>query len=300
MLEIVRGYAAASFDGAWRAGRLDDVPTSLVEISRLFVASEPLRNVITDGSIAAIERRAVLEELLAGKVAEEALAPVGFDIVTERRADLPKTLERLVEAAEAAVASAASGEPQAAEPPIGRSGSYDRIRGFADRVFEQVSTPNEVDGIEDDLFRLARICEQTPALRDALGAGEVPISRRLAVLAELIGNQVRLETLWLAGYVIRAGRSRGLAGALDYLVELAAAERGRRVAEVRVAVPLTADERERLVEALTRIVRRQVELRVQIDPSVIGGVKVEVGNTIIDGTVRHRLDQLSESLLLGA
>jgi len=66
-----------------------------------------------------------------------------------------------------------------------------------------------------------------------------------------------------------------------------------------VAVPLAGDEQARLVEALTRIVRRPVELRVQIDPSVIGGVKVEVGNTIIDGTVRHRLDQLGESLLLG-
>jgi ATP synthase F1 delta subunit len=294
MLEIVRGYASASFDGAWRNGRLAEVPVSLVEISRLFVTSEALRNVITDGSIAAIERRAVLEDLLAGKVAEEALAPLAFAVVTERPADLPKTLERLVEMAESVQASAAAGDALGAEPPVGRSGAYDRIRGFADRVFEQVADPNEVDGIEDDLFRLARIAEQTPSLREALGAGEVPISGRLALLADLIGQQVKPETLWLAGYVLRAGRSQDLAGALDYLVELAAAERGRRVAEVRVAVSLGPDEQDRLVRALTRIVRRPVELRIQIDPSVIGGVKVEVGNTI-----RHRLDQLSDSLLLG-
>jgi F-type H+-transporting ATPase subunit delta len=299
MLELVRGYASASFDGAMRNGRLDEVPASLVEISRLLVASEPLRNALTDGSIAAIQRRAVLEDLLSGKVAEEALAPLGFAVDTERPADLPKTLERLVEVAEEAAANAADGEPLAAEPPIGRGGAYDRLRGYADRIFEKVASPATVDGIEDELFRLARIAEQTPSLREALGDGAVPIARRLAVLADLFRDKVRPETLWLLSYVVRAGRSRALTGALDYLVELAASERGRRVAEVRCAIPLDAGEQDRLAEALARIVRRPVELRIQIDPSVIGGVKVEVGNTIIDGTVRHRLDQLSESLLLG-
>jgi F-type H+-transporting ATPase subunit delta len=85
--------------------------------------------------------------------------------------------------------------------------------------------------------------------------------------------------------------------ALDYLVEVAAADRGRRVADVRAAVDLDADERQRLSEALSRTMRRPVELRVRIDPSVLGGIGISVGDTVIDGTVRHRLEQLRESLL---
>jgi len=299
MLELIRGYAAAAFDGAQREGRLGEVSTGLLELARLLVASEPLRTALADGSIPASDRRAVLEDLLSGKIAEEALAPVTFAAETERASELGKTVERLVEVAEMAVANAAGGEPLGAEPPSGRTGSYDRIGGYAERVFEKVSKPGVVDEIEDELFRLARIAEQSPALRDAMGDGEVPVARRLAVLDDLLKGQVRTETLWLAGYVIRAGRSRDLPGALDRLVALAAADRGRRVAEIRSAVPLDDGERERLSEALTRIVRRPVELRVLIDPLVIGGVSVAVGNIIIDGTVRHRLDQLRESLLLG-
>jgi F-type H+-transporting ATPase subunit delta len=259
-----------------------------------------LRTALADGSIPASDRRAVLEDLLSGKIPEEALAPVTFAVETERASELGKTVERLVEVAELAVANAAAGEPLGAEPPVGRTGSYDRIGGFAERIFEKVAEPDVVDGIEDELFRLARISEQSPALREALGDGSVPLARRLAVLADLVKGQVRPETLWLVQYVIRSGRSRDLPGALDHLVALAAADRGRRVAEVHSAVPLDSAERDRLSEALSRIVRRPVELRVLIEPSVIGGVRIEVGNTIIDGTVRHRLDQLRESLLLGA
>ncbi len=108
---------------------------------------------------------------------------------------------------------------------------------------------------------------------------------------------MRFDTLQLCAYVLRAGRARDLVGALESLVELAAAERGRRLADVRSAVELDEDERDRLTAALARIARRPVELRVHIDPSVIGGLSIIVGDTIIDGTVRHRLEQLRESLL---
>jgi F-type H+-transporting ATPase subunit delta len=258
MLELIRGYASAAFDGAQREGHLDEVSSGLVDLARLLVASEPLRTALADSSIPVSDRRAVLADLLSAKIPEEALAPVLFAVETERATELGKTVERLVEVAELAVTNVAAGEPLGPEPAASRTGAYDRIAGYAERTFEKVAKPRVVDGIEDELFRLARISEQTPALREALGDGSVPMARRLAVLADLVKGQVRQETLWLAQYVIRAGRARDLPGALDHLVALAAADRGRRIAEVHSAKPLDSDERDRLSEALTRIVRRPV------------------------------------------
>jgi F-type H+-transporting ATPase subunit delta len=297
MLELVRGYATAAFDAAERDGRIDAVATDLAEMSRFVVASEPLRMVVTDSSIPAASRVAVLEDVLVSQVAPEALAPFTFAVLSERPAELPKTLERLVEMAELSTARVAIGESPGAEPPIGRSGAYERIRGYADRIFEQLPEAAQIDEVEDELFRLARIAEQSPALRQALADPGASLERRLAVLRDLLADRVTPATEWLAGYVLRAGRSRDLVGALDYLVEIAAADRGRRVADVRAAVELDDEERDQLARALSRITRRPVELRIRIDPSVLGGISVSVGDTVIDGTVKHRLEQLRESLL---
>lgn len=297
MLELVRGYAMAALDSAERERRLDGVASGLVDVARLFVESEPLRNAMSDPSIPAQARGAVLEDLLADQVPEESLGVVTFTIEFDRAAEVPKTVEQLVGLAESVLANAAAGEPRAAEPPIGRGGAYERIRGYAERVFETIPIRDDVDVVEEELFQLAKLVEKTPQLREALGDGSVPLAGRLAVLTDLLEGRVRPDTLWLCAYVLRAGRERDLVGALGSLVELAAAERGRRLAQVRSAVELDEDERERLGAALGRIARRPVELRVQIDPSVIGGLSIIVGDTVIDGTVRHRLEQMRESLL---
>jgi F-type H+-transporting ATPase subunit delta len=80
------------------------------------------------------------------------------------------------------------------------------------------------------------------------------------------------------------------------VVERAAAERKHAVAEVRSAVPLDARRRDKLAKALSKNLGLDVEVKVIVDPSVIGGAAVRVGDTVIDGTVRHRLDQLKEGL----
>ena len=103
-------------------------------------------------------------------------------------------------------------------------------------------------------------------------------------------------TVRLVAYVLKAGHVRDLVGTFEWLAELAAEERGRRIAEVRSAVDLDDAEHARLAAALQRSVGRPVEVRVQIDDSVIGGMTIAIGDTVIDGSVRHRLDQLRETL----
>ena len=74
----------------------------------------------------------------------------------------------------------------------------------------------------------------------------------------------------------------------------AAQESGRELAEVHSAIELTDDQQERLAAALTKATGKEVEVKVVVDPSVIGGVVSQVGDTVIDGSVRHRLQQLRD------
>ena len=91
-------------------------------------------------------------------------------------------------------------------------------------------------------------------------------------------------------------RSRSLPEIIDKLVARAAEERQEVVAEVRSAVPLDDEHRDKLAEALSRMSGKRVALKVVVDPSVLGGIAARVGDIVIDGTIRHRLEQLKESL----
>jgi F-type H+-transporting ATPase subunit delta len=299
MLELVRGYATAALDTVERSGDrgIAGLSGDLTAVAGLLVSSEELRGALTDGAIPSAARSAVLEDLLAGKVADESLRVLTYVIAWERATELPKTVEELVEVVEFARQGAEAGGRELAEPSIGRTAALERVRGYADFEFESVREPAEVDEIEDELFRLSRLVDSSKSLKEALVNGELPLSARVALLSDLVAGKVHDATGRLACYLLRAGRIRDVVGGLAYLAELAARERGRRVAHVKAAVELSEDETDRLSAALGRIVRRPVELRVTIDPAVIGGVEVEVGDTVIDGTLRHRLEQLRETLL---
>jgi len=96
--------------------------------------------------------------------------------------------------------------------------------------------------------------------------------------------------------VIGAGQVNDLGAIVDRFVELAAASREREVAEVRSAIELDDAQVARLAEALGRATGKAVEVKVIIDPSVLGGLVARIGDTVIDGSVRHRLDQMKAQL----
>ena len=83
---------------------------------------------------------------------------------------------------------------------------------------------------------------------------------------------------------------------VDRFVELAAGERDHEVAEVRSAVPLDQSQRDRLATALSEATGKQVEVKVIVDEHVLGGLVARIGDTVIDGTIRHRLEQLKETI----
>jgi F-type H+-transporting ATPase subunit delta len=171
-----------------------------------------------------------------------------------------------------------------------------RVEAYAQAFSRVARAEQQGTAVEDDLFRFARALEANDELRGALGDRSVPVERRIAVVEELMGGTGVPVSVGLVSMVVGADRAVDLPAIVDRFLELSAEERRHDVAEVRAAVPLDDGLRERLAQALSDATGKQVEVKVVVDPSVLGGIVARIGDTVIDGTVRHRLEQLKERI----
>ncbi len=172
----------------------------------------------------------------------------------------------------------------------------ERIEAYAKALLEVARAEGMLGEVEDDLFRFARVFEGNDDLRLALTDPSLPTDRRMAVVEELMGGKALNVSAALASFVVGIGRAHELPAIVGRFVELAAAERQHAVAEVRSAVPLDEGQRSRLAAALSQATGKQVEVKVIVDEKVLGGIVARVGDTVIDGTIRHRLEQLKETI----
>jgi F-type H+-transporting ATPase subunit delta len=174
--------------------------------------------------------------------------------------------------------------------------SDNRIEGYARGLFEIARAEGTLDEVEDELFRFARSFEGSDALRTALSDEQIPPAKRQAIIEDLLGGKATSTTTQLISMVVGSGRTRDLPAIVDQLVARASSAKHQEVAEVRSAVALTADQETRLAAALANATGKQVNLKVVVDPSVLGGLVATVGDTVIDGSVRTRIDQLKSRL----
>ena len=172
----------------------------------------------------------------------------------------------------------------------------DRIEAWAQALLEIAQAEDHLSEVEDELFRFARIVEGNDDLRMTLANPGLPLDRRAAVVDELLENRALPITKAIATFVVGAGRGHDLPAIVDRFVALAAQNREHAIAEVRSAVALTDEQKQRIADALSRSTGKHVEVKVVIDESVLGGIVATIGDTVIDGTVRHRLDQLKEQI----
>jgi F-type H+-transporting ATPase subunit delta len=176
------------------------------------------------------------------------------------------------------------------------SGKNDRIDGYANALFEVASVEGSLEAVENELFQIARALETSDELRMTLTDAMIPVERRQSIIEDLLSNRASPVTVALVSFVVAAGRAHDLPAIIDQLVARAAQAKNKVVGEVRTAVPLTDDQRIRLAAALSKATGKSVELKAIVDPSVLGGVVAQVGDTIIDGSIRNRLEQLRESI----
>jgi F-type H+-transporting ATPase subunit delta len=156
-------------------------------------------------------------------------------------------------------------------------------------VLAAAERENTLDETEDELFRFGRVLGSENDLRTLLADRSVPADRRLGLLHSVLDGKVGPDTMALLEQVVRAPRGRSLDVAVGQLAEQAAERRQRTVAQVTAAAPLTQEQEDRLAQVLSQIYGRTMSVQLDIDPDVLGGLVVRVGDEVIDGSIASRL-----------
>jgi F-type H+-transporting ATPase subunit delta len=253
----------AAVQGAPSEGDLNALPGDLFAVVDALDSSVTLRRALTDPGTAEQGRQQLAHTLLDGKVSKVAVQVVA-EAVGMRWAGgrvLAAALER----------QAVRAQLMAAE----RQGNLEET--------------------EDELFRFARVVESTPRVRDALSDRAIDLAGRRQLVEDLLAGRATDTTTVLAKRAVGA-RERTFAHTMEGFVALAAEQKNRVVATVRVAKPLTSEQRSRLQAALRKQVGRDVVVQEVLDEGVLGGVRVELGDEIIEGTVAGRLESARRQL----
>lgn len=172
----------------------------------------------------------------------------------------------------------------------------DRISGYASGIFELATAEGEVERVESELFTVAQAVSGSAELRSSLTDPRLPHDRKQSIVDDLIGGRASSLTVGLVNLMVSQGRISELSDIARSLMETAAASRDSAVAEVRTAVALDDETIARLASALGEATGRSVEVKVIVDPSVIGGVVARVGDTVIDGSLARRFDSVRQTV----
>ncbi|WP_213456132.1 F0F1 ATP synthase subunit delta [Rhizomonospora bruguierae] len=262
-------YAAAAERLNEVLGRADaaTVGTAADEIlaAAVMLGREPrLRRALVDPSRAADERAGLLRTLLSGKVSDTAVELLAT--LVSGRFSAPS---ELLDAAE-------------------RLGVEALLAG-ADSV-------GELAEVEDELFRFGHVADANPALAGALGDSTTPVDQRMTLVRELLEGKALPVTVRLVQVALAGFGGRSVTGGLSRLVELAAERRDRQIAYVTVAAPISDGDEQRLGAKLSELYRREVSVKVSVEPRVLGGMSVRVGSDLYDGTILRRLNETRHAL----
>ena len=180
------------------------------------------------------------------------------------------------------------------------SGARDLVDGIevlaAQARFLVAEADGSLDDVEDELFRFSRIVARDPELRAVLTDRGLDTDRKRELLGALLTDRVRPATLSIIEQLVLSPRGRTLESGLEEYAALAAGIRQRSVATVTSAVALDEATQDRLAAALTRTLGRAVQVQVEVDPKVVGGLVVRVGDEVIDGSTLHRLREARRAL----
>lgn len=250
------------------AGR-EDIPADLAEqvyaVADLLGREKPLRTALADSGTDEAARAALVHSVLDGRVSADAVDLVVLAARQRWSAD-----DDLVIALEALAAQA---------------------------VFARAQADGTLESTEEEIFRFGRAVDASSELQMALTDPALSSATKAGIVDSLLEGRATAATRQVLAYTVGHLHGARLDAAIDALTEAAARQRQRVVAEIRVAAPLEPEQQRRLAQALSTLTGREVRLNIAVDPSVLGGVHVTMGDEIIDGTVATRLTQARRALL---
>jgi len=170
-----------------------------------------------------------------------------------------------------------------------------RIDGYATAVLAVAGAEGDQSGLSDQLFQVARAIEGSEELRDALTNPQIPLERKKGVVDDVLSGRADGVVVSVVNMLVANGRIGEIGAIARRALELAAATQQAVVAEVRTAVELDAATVERLTAKLTAVTGKKVEPNVIVDPKLVGGIVAKVGDTVFDGSVANRLQELRET-----
>ena len=171
------------------------------------------------------------------------------------------------------------------------------VRGYAEALYRVADAEGELEAVEGQLYGFAKLLERETPIREALTDPGLPNENKRSLIAETLGERANPIAVHLLGFLVEQGRGRELGRIMDVLAEVSAERREHTVAEVRAAVPLDAGQRTRLAEALSTATGHAVEVKVVVDPNLVGGLVARVGDAIFDGSIRSRLVDAREHIV---
>jgi len=241
------------------------LPADLLAVAALLDRESALRSALADAGQPSQVRAGLVGDVLGGRV-----SPLAVDVVT-------------------------------AVVQQRWSSDLDLLLGIEQLAYQAAFTVAEadatLDATEDEIFTFGRAVDASSALQMALTDPAQPSATKAAIVDDLLAGRTTDTTRQVLGYAVGHLHGQRIDAVVDALVALAARQRERLVAEVTVAAQLDDEQHRRLADALSRMKGRAVRVNVDIDPAVLGGVHVRIGDEVIDGTVAARLEQARRTVL---
>lgn len=297
MNELLRGYATGVIEKAKSRGDLAQLHAEILSVRSFFASNSQLSYVMSDPALGFRTRQSIGQDLLKPRIGDSSWQLILFairnNVATEFMSDLEWLYVKL--ATEAGSLGPDEVLMPTADPAVGRFLAKQRLEGYAAANYDGLDESSLIN-VEDELFRLARIIESCKELQSSLSDVQFPLELRESIILDLLKDRASEITTRLVSYALYATNGRNLVGLLDFLSDRASIERGARVAEVHSVTDLDDNQKQRLGQALEQVVGHHVDIRIVEDKSLLGGIMAVVGDTVIDDSIRYRLNQLRTAL----
>ena len=252
-------------DALRRDAGFGQVAADLFAVAGLLDAEGQLRSTLADSGQPAAVRAGLVRQIFAERISELAVTVLLMAVARRWSSDLDLVLA---------------------------------VELLADQAaFTVAEADGSLDVTEEELFLVGRALDSSPSLQMALTDPSQSAATKAAIVGDLLGGRSSATTDLVLQYAVGHLHGRRIDAVVEDLCDLAAKQRERVVAEVRVAAPLAVAQEARLTDLLGRIKGRTVRLNVAIDPAVLGGVHVKIGDEVIDGTIASRLEQAHRAVI---